>query len=303
VRAVAVFVAVFSVAGVTGPIGPAGAAPLRTVVSVQAGVLTVVDDPGHQADITLIEDRGPRFLGADLVAGPGCTQDGAAVRCNAAPVSRLDIRLGDLRDRLGFDRSLAFWGKPARFDSGAGDDDIEVGYTVATVFGGAGRDRISGGMVGSVVNAGPDNDYMLARASDHRYNGEGGFDTVSYESDLRNLKAEIRPGGGYAFPTDPSYNFPTDTFASVEVLIGGRGNDELHATGAPGTLYSIVDLWPDDTDTFISDAAGNTRVVTGPGRAKVFTNNRGPYDEVWCSPTTVLAKIRTDASDPRFNCR
>lgn len=125
----------------------------------------------------------------------------------------------------------------AEVDLGDADDTFTLtGATPATISDGPGRDTVAGGS---------GDDVFLAGAGNDGYTGGNGSDRVDFSAHTAPVVADLAAGSAEG-----------DTFTTVEVLIGGSGNDDL--TGNSGT--NTLDGGPGDD---VLDGAGGADVLEG----------------------------------------
>src|SRR5215217_1572698 len=122
---------------------------------------------------------------------------------------------------------------------GRGGDDVLNGGTGNDVLNGEGdEDRLAGG---------DGDDLLIGGAGDDAFSGGSGFDTVSY------LSADF-----VAMYTDGSMrgNEGTDTFASIEKLVGSH-NDDLLGAEFPGLSSTLRTIDGREGSDYIDGSSGN----------------------------------------------
>ena len=145
---------------------------------------------------------------------------------------------------------------------GAGDDqltgDAGANYLAGgagndVLVGGAGDDVLSGGLGDDVLQGGEGNDVLLGDpGADHLDGGEG-FDVADYSADTEGVTVNLQTGVGEGGLAEG------DSYASIEGIIGGAGDDQL--TG-------------DDQPNYLSGGAGND-VLSGGGGDDVLVGGLG----------------------------
>ena len=125
---------------------------------------------------------------------------------------------------------------------GAGADG-DTYAQIQSLRGGDGDDTLTGDAAGNRLDGGPGDDVLIGGAGDDDLAGGGGRDTASYEERATPVAASLDSAG----PKPDS-----DTYAQIQSLRGGAGNDTL--TGDDGANPSTAAPAP----TRSSDAAGST---------------------------------------------
>lgn len=115
---------------------------------------------------------------------------------------------------------------------GSGNDILFGNEGFDDLFGNIGNDTLSGDADDDNLYGGEDNDLLFGGAGTDLLNGGGGFDTASYAGATTDIVANINFGGAQFI----SAQVGTDTFVSIEGLIGGSGNDLLVGNAAGNVI-------------------------------------------------------------------
>ena len=148
-------------------------------------------------------------------------------------------------------------------DAGAGDDSVIIDERIdlpANVTGGAGNDTLVGGAGHDRLDGGAGDDTLDGRGGADAMIGRDGTDTVDYAARRGDLVVTLESGA--ATPDDGEAGERDAVDATVEIVIGGAGNDRLasdHAT-APRVFYGGA-----GNDTLVG-AEGDDRLNGGGGR-------------------------------------
>jgi hypothetical protein len=189
--------------------GAAGASTLSVQSVGKNNEVFYVASPGEENSATASTDGAVVTVldpGADIEAGPGC-----------APVS----------DHEATCNFPAF--ATVNFELRGGDDSARITGTmiIMKAEGGGGRDRLVGGQLFDQLDGGPGPDVL---------NGRGQLDLVSYADRPDDLRVTLGDGkrndGG---PTDGALR---DRLRSIEVVLGGDGDDLLAGTGGENSLFA-----------------------------------------------------------------
>ena len=172
------------------------------------------------------------------------------------------------------------------------------------LIGGGGNDTILGGSGDDTLLGGDGDDLLSGGAGADMFDGGSGNDTVTYAGDPLPVHVTF---DGHA--NDGESGERDNVGATVETVIGGRGNDTLTGDANPHTLIGGLG---DDTliggngdDTLIGDAGndrlaggeGNDTLTGGPG-ADVFSCGQGPDDRV--TDATAVDRVRSDCARPHI---
>ena len=217
------------------------------------------------------------LLSVDMSRG-SCSINGLVVTCSLGKLSRgrtvdVDLELdaldaGDLRAAFAV-RSLR--PDPAGENNNAGTL-TSVPRAECTLLGTAGNDRLAGtagddvicGLGGNDVlsaSAGNDelyggagNDTLAGGAGDDLVSGEAGVDAATYRQATAGVQADLA--------RRTAFGQGTDTFGSVERLVGSRYRDVLRGSGRPNVL---------------SGGGGRDRIYARGGRDKVRGGSGNDY--------------------------
>ncbi len=173
-------------------------------------------------------------IAASLVLGAGLS--GAALGDSYSSIEGLIGGSGN--DQLSGDSQANY------LAGGAGDDILQGGAGDDVLVGGLGDDVLSGGEGDDVLVGDPGSDQLL---------GGDGFDTVDYSADTAGVTVNLETGiseGGLA---------EGDTYASIEGILGGAGNDTLTGDGGGNYLDGGA-----GNDTLYG-GAGNDTLLGGAG--------------------------------------
>jgi hypothetical protein len=241
---------------------------------------------GGGGDDTFVMIPGVKSI---VRGGPGSdtldfSQYGHGVAVNLARLSRR----ASLENVIGtpFDDKLVGAGGPNLLSGGDGDDTLFGGRGDDTLLGGTGDDLLSGGPGADTLDGGP------------------GTDTVTYAGDPLPVHVTFdgRANDGESGERD-------NVAATVETVIGGRGNDTLTGDANPHTLIGgpgddiLSGGNSDDTliggagnDT-LSGGEGNDVLTGGPG-IDVFSCGQGADDRV--TDATAADHVRADCDRPHI---
>ena len=191
-----------------------------------------------------------------LVAGPGCSQAGARVRCPKGTVTSLRIDSADLADVISTPKGL-----DAQVAAGAGDDQVTTNNGADALSGGSGADRLDGGPGPDVYDGGPNRDlvdYSARRAGqpitvdlDGVADDGGALDAGPGGRDnlLPSIENVTGGGGGDSITGG----------AGANVLIGGLGADRLHGLAGGDTIRANGDGF-------------NDTITCGPASDRVYAD-------------------------------
>jgi Ca2+-binding RTX toxin-like protein len=130
----------------------------------------------------------------------------------------------------------------------AGDDEL---------VGGSGNDTLVGGDGNDVLRGGSGDDSFLTDAGDDEIFGGAGFDTLYLASTAGDVEGSyVDLSAGFAKHAEWGY----DTLSSIEAVIGGVGNDEIHGTTKDNVLVGGAG------DDILRGGAGSDRLTGGDGR-------------------------------------
>jgi hypothetical protein len=202
--------------------------------SVEAGVLTVRDDPGASTDLFVAPYSDPRpgfapfYLvfakdvatgqGTEARAGPGCSPMGSSATCPASSVQAISLAAGDGSDRL-----------VAGSASAGGPGTAQICLVPVTVDAGGGDDSAGVACAGQpvVLHGGDGNDQLNApaAASTVQEDGGPGSDSLSVSAAGASHPASVVLDGG---PGDDRLGY---TGQGGATLRGGDGNDSIGVFG------------------------------------------------------------------------
>jgi Ca2+-binding RTX toxin-like protein len=143
---------------------------------------------------------------------------------------------------------------PLRVEAKAGNDKVTINGEPTYVLGGAGDDTLIGGTGNDTLDGGEGNDVL---------DGGVGLDTVTYADRSGGVEAWIREYEALEPVGRGGEGDESDTYLSVEVLIGGKGNDSL--TGAsfryPNEFRHSLPTIPKYDEPFV----GSPSLIGGEG--------------------------------------
>lgn len=197
----------------------------------------------------------------------------------------------------------------------AGDDTVDAGLGRDTVNAGAGNDVISGGLGDDIVNGGDGNDTFLADPGRDLMSGGAdadrfvlgptsgsdtifGGETVTTGTDRDVIDATDLTAPTTVTLTDASsgtitFGDDTVTFAGIEDILTGMGNDSLTASAAE-TGVTLNASAGDDT---INGGSGNDGLTAGAGADAI---NAGAGDDTVTAGTGADAISAGDGNDTVF---
>jgi Ca2+-binding RTX toxin-like protein len=242
---------------------------------------------GESNDLTLsrASDETLRLhdAGAVLTPGAGCTSvDAHSVTCSFSRADQraIEVRLGDLDDRLRIGGALITWSLVVY--GGDGDDTLDAAggsfepATGAGLSGDAGDDRIvgsahsdglSGGDGDDSLSGGDGSDRLRGGFGTDSMDGGSGTDRVDYGDRSRSVTVDLsRPG-----PQGEAGE--ADTIENVEEAQGGDGPDILLGSDGPDFLVASSD----------HDRRERGDIVDGRGGADAISGSAGP-DELRGGP-------------------
>ena len=228
------------------------AAPAHaSTVAISGDTLTITANPGELNQVNVTGNASQGYLVHDQagISSVDCSGSGSTVSCKNPSITRLQIELGDMGDRI-LD-SLAL---PGSVDAGDGDDTIKpLGAGPFTLIGGAGNDTLAGGGGNDMLNGGSGDDALDGGGGDDTLNGASGNDTLN--GGTGNDTLDGLDGDDTFVMTASSLNPVAD---GADLVRGGGGNDvadynaretPLSLTldgqandGAPGEGDNLVDL-------------------------------------------------------------
>lgn len=155
-----------------------------------------------------------------------------------------------------------------------GDDVIDGRAGDDTLYGGAGNDILRGGDNRDKLYGGDGDDWLDGGGYDDLLDGGEGSDTVDYSATTADVRVYL---GGY-YGGDGSASFPgqtwaTETLVSIENVITGSGNDELHGNHEDNRLEGGAgnDIFHGGTgqDTFIGGPGNDTLYISALAYAEI----------------------------------
>ncbi|WP_408591578.1 M10 family metallopeptidase C-terminal domain-containing protein [Novosphingobium sp.] len=177
--------------------------------------------------------------------------NGCAIDLHAGAYSSLNYADISLTKNIG----IAFNCTIENAIGGAGNDTIDGNDANNSLDGGAGDDMLNGYGGNDTLLGGAGNDILNGGAGANTLNGGDGTDTASYAAattaitaSLAVTTAQVTGGGG------------TDSFISIENLIGGARADKLTGNDAANTLDGGA-----GTDTLVG-GGGNDVLIGGTGK-------------------------------------
>src|SRR4051812_31202257 len=117
---------------------------------------------------------------------------------------------------------------------GSANDSIDGGDGKDVLSGGVGNDTLLGGSGDDLLTGGTGNDLLDGGLGADKLRGSEGADTVTYASRTNPIVADITDGAT-ELPDDGEAGEKDFIEASVENLIGGKGNDKLTGSTYAGT--------------------------------------------------------------------
>lgn len=240
--------------------------------------LTITQNPDLTLDV--------RDTGAVVWLGPGCIRpddkDASRAECNAGMAS-VSIALGDGSDSA----DISAISLPAQLHGGEGDD---------TLIGGGGDDALRGAEGTDVLRGMGGADQLVEVGSDpDAFDGGDGIDTVTYDQRTDQLRvglstdafAPSTPFGSTAF-------LEGDTYAAIENVVAGRGDDRLSGSSAGNTITG-----GDGADRILP-RGGEDAVIAGAGDDSIDVRD-GAVDTVQCGSGDDY--VQADAGDlTSFDC-
>jgi Ca2+-binding RTX toxin-like protein len=200
---------------------PGAAHAAATTLDVNGQFIFYTAATGQNDHIVIMPSSSlPETYVFDEVAGnlitssdPACSYpvagDPTIMQCSAPGVLAIVVSVFD-----GGDAVLNWTNRNAYLYGGDGDDALWLGGTV----GGAGY--ANGGAGNDFIASGPGDDYM---------DGSSGSDTVAYTDSVEPVNASLLTNTG-------GRSYDTDTFAGMENLLGGGGDDILFGNHSANTI-------------------------------------------------------------------
>ena len=224
------------------------------------GALGVALNGDNDADVTIGGIEGftaDGRAGSDFISGQGGNGTGTATvqPLGVAPAGFA----GDFPPVSGGEGADGLIGGNAGdvIDGGAGDDEIDGrggndllagGSGIDGIDGGSGNDSIKGGLDNDNLSGGDGDDTLQGDGGDDTLNGGAGRDTGDYSDATNDLTVDFAGG--------TVQGASTDTIVSIEVVVGGSGND-----------------------TFLDNPATCDTAIGGPGNDTFVAVNRPGTEE------------------------
>ena len=162
-------------------------------VAVVGVELLISVDTGEKNNLS-VEVVGNRILVSDTAGvdpGKGCRNDGDHVSCRAKNVLLVAIHTGDLAD------TVRVAGIEAFVDAGPGHDRVILG-SQATIFGGAGNDRLTGGDGNDLLRGGSGDDVLEGGTGTDVLKAGGGDDRIDAQDGGERDRVSGGAGDDYA---------------------------------------------------------------------------------------------------------
>ena len=141
---------------------------------------------------------------------------------------------------------------------GTGNDEIDGFQGADNLSGGAGDDTLNGGGGDDIVDGGAGNDSLVAGTGlgFDTYDGGLGTDKLLFSSTVLGVTVDLGTGKASGLEID------SDTFTSIEILVGGAGADTLNGDAAANEIFGgagddIIDGFG-GTDTIHGGAGDDT---------------------------------------------
>ncbi|WP_419808081.1 M10 family metallopeptidase [Sphingomonas sp.] len=139
-------------------------------------------------------------------------------------------------------------------------DNIWGGYTIANgvvienATGGSGNDILIGNAAANILTGGAGNDTLQGGLGNDTLNGGDGIDLASYADATAGVTVRLDSAG------KKTTVMGTDTFISIEGVIGSKFNDTLYGDGGSNVLEGRAG------EDVIRGGAGNDTIIGGAGR-------------------------------------
>jgi Ca2+-binding RTX toxin-like protein len=165
------------------------------------------------------------------------------------------------------------------------NDVLSGGEGSDAIYGGDGADDISGGGWRDSLYAGDGNDTVEGGTGDDIIEGNDG-DDVLWGNRAPSIFDEIRIIGGI-------FGNPPPVLSDVDVILGGKGNDQLHGNGDGDTLSGGDDhdkMWGDGGNDVFRGNGGNDSLYGGDGNDNMSGDEGddlliavggGQFDTLW----------------------
>jgi len=156
-------------------------------------------------------------------------------------------------------------------EAGAGDDAVTIDERIglpADVTGGAGNDTLVGGAGHDRLDGGAGDDTLDGRGGADFMSGGDGADTVDYSSRRADLVVSLEAGA--ATPDDGEAGESDSVDATVEIVLGGAGNDWIASAHAKAHRAFYGGAGDDtlvgaDGDDRLNGGAGRDSMLAGAG--------------------------------------
>ena len=271
-------------------LSPGGDTTLTLALASGAFAPGLTDEPGWSDEIEIEAHLGDGDADAVVVTGGN-------VWNNAFTAGAGGVNLNAAEGGVGVDADLTLtgvelltldgWGGNNTI-SAAGGDGTGAPYPGAvTLVSGDGNDVLRGGDGDDTLLGGAGDDTLSGGAGADFLVGGSGSDTVDYSARTEDLMLSIGDG-----PNDGAAGEGDDIDASVEILVGGQGNDTLIGSAAPETLRG-------GPGADVLDGRGGDDIEHGEGGDDTFLQTgTGPNgaDVLWGGPGSDT--VRYERTDP-----
>jgi serralysin len=208
------------------------------------GAVTVLATDSACSSIAQDQSFGSSFTGGFIETGPGVVVGGTIVRAlidlpDEAAFPNLDIT------GLSFSWNLNFNSTFATFLSNGNQ------YQILNLLLG-GNDTLIGSTGNDTMLGFDGNDTMTGGGGDNHFDGGADIDTVSYATTTAGFFAGLEDAGATGAAAG-------DTYAFIENLVGGRGNDTFYGTDGENRFTGNA-----GNDSFVGKGGGDA-FVGGPG--------------------------------------
>src|SRR4051794_28683548 len=264
-------------------------AKLDAAVQVSGGVLSAsAADPARALDLvfepsgTLVRVRSN--AGAAVSPGTGCLADGATALCGG--VTSIEVTGTALADTMRNSTAVK-----SRLDGGEGGD---------TLFGGAAADVLDGGSGDDSADGGGGDDLLPASPGADTLHGGAGIDTADYSARSAPLAVRLNDDPD---ANDGEAGEHDRVDVSVEIVIGGAGNDLIEGTAGvdnrlEGRAGSDLLLDPGGNDV-LEGGEGDDFLSPGPGADDVRGGD-GIDTAEYGSTGRVVVRLDDIANDGAF---
>ncbi|MEM6322469.1 MAG: calcium-binding protein [Pseudomonadota bacterium] len=250
----------------------------QEILITQTGVVTGSpeiddEDQGEAIEINSITGQGNTIYNAGLISAGGDSFPFGTRRAQDA--------INDASGNLTLVNTGIIDGD---VELNAGSDIYNASGGSGTVFGeidlGSGNDRYFGGMGDARVDGGSGEDFFVSGSGNETINGGSSTDVMDYSGNTSNLRVSL------GFNIGLGEDIGVDRLTSIEVVLGGRGDDRLaNETGN-------VSLFGGDGDDDIGGGTGN-EILSGDDGDDIIVGFAG-FD-------TIEGGAGNDTLEGRFN--